>query len=113
MIEEILIEYLNEKDIPAYTQKPSNLTEFVVVSKAGSSKENHIDSATVAIQSYSDSLYKAAALNEIVKDAMEEITERDDVSSCKLNSDYNWTDTTTKEFRYQAIFDIVYFKEDN
>lgn len=109
MIEQILIEYLNANNIKAFTQKPSDLTEFVVVSKTGSRKENHIKRATVAIQSYSDSLYNAALLNELVKDAIENMVDRDDVSSCKLNSDYNYTDTTTKEFRYQAVFDIVYF----
>ena len=29
-----------------------------------------------------------------------------------LNSDYNFTDTETKEYRYQAVFDINYYQED-
>lgn len=109
MIEEILIAYLNDNNIPAFTEKPKELEEYVLIEKTGSRKTNHIKTATVAIQSYSNSLYNAALLNELLKDTMEDITEENNVSSCKLNSDYNFTDTTTKEYRYQAVFDIVYF----
>ena len=43
------------------------------------------------------------------KEAMEKIIERNDTSKCELNSDYNYTDTARKRYRYQAVFDIVYF----
>lgn len=109
MIEEIIISYLRSKNISAYTEKPKDEKEFVVISKTGSRKVNHIKRATVTLQSYSTSLYNAALLNEQVKEAMEQITERIDVTNCTLNTDYNWTDTTTKEYRYQAVFDIVYY----
>ena len=61
------------------------------------------------VQSFSTSLYGAATLNERVKAAMEKIIELDDISKCELNSDYNYTDTNRKKYRYQAVFDIVYF----
>ena len=44
-----------------------------------------------------------------MKAAMEKIIELDDISKCELNSDYNYTDTNRKKYRYQAVFDIVYF----
>lgn len=31
-----------------------------------------------------------------------------DISKAKLNSDYNYTDTTTKSYRYQAVYDLVF-----
>ena len=41
--------------------------------------------------------------------AMEKIVEMDDISKCQLNSDYNYTDTTRKKYRYQAVYDMVHF----
>jgi hypothetical protein len=55
-------------------------------------------------------MYKTAVLNEMVKKAMEDIIEIDAVSRCELNTDYNYTDTETKRYRYQAVFDIVYHR---
>lgn len=37
------------------------------------------------------------------------ITARPEISACSLNSSYNFTDTTLKTYRYQAIFELVYF----
>ena len=54
-------------------------------------------------------MYEAAILNEKMKDAINDITDLDSVSSAKLNSDYNYTDTARKKYRYQAVFDFVYF----
>lgn len=110
MIEKIVLDYLSGKlSVPVLMEIPSNPTkEYVVVQKTGSGRENHINRATIAIRSYSVSLFKTAELNEMVKDAMFDITELVDVSKCELNSDYNATDTTNKKYRYQAVFDLVY-----
>ncbi len=54
-------------------------------------------------------MYEAAVLNEEVKEAVEGMITLDEVSKVSLNSDYNFTDTTTKEYRYQAVFDINYY----
>lgn len=109
MIEEILVNYLNEKlNVPAHTDY-QNEEKFVLIEKTGGSEENHIQSATVAIQSYAETTYKASELNEKVKHAMKCIVELDSVSSCRLNSDYNYTDITRKRPRYQAVFNLVYF----
>jgi len=40
---------------------------------------------------------------------MRDMVELDSISSCGLNSDYNYTDTATRRYRYQALFNIVYF----
>lgn len=111
MVEKIVKDYLQSSlGIPVRLEEEDDLgNEYVLIEKTGSSKKDHISTATIAIQSYSVSLYGAASLNERVKEAMEKIIERNDISKCELNSDYNYTDTARKRYRYQAVFDIVYF----
>ncbi len=82
---------------------------FLILQKTNGGKNNHVQSATIAIQSYAPTLYKAAQLNEFVKIIMESLIEEDVICSVELNSDYNFTDTETKRYRYQAIFNIVYY----
>ena len=109
MIELTVLNYLKSAlAVPVYMEVPSNEQEYVIIEKTGSSRENHINSATFAIQSISTSLYKAAELNEKVKAAMDDIIYEVDVSKAELNGDYNYTDTTTKAYRYQAVYDLVY-----
>lgn len=115
MIEKIIYDYLSEAlSVPVYMQKPEKLTvdEYVVIEKTGSSTENHIETATLAIQSYSASLFGAATLNKGVKQAMREAVALDEISSIRLNTDYNFTDTATKQYRYQAVFVISWYEED-
>ncbi len=113
MIEIIVREHLNNLlDAPVYLEIPDDAPEkYVTVEKTGSSAENHILSATLAIQSRADSMYEAAALNEKVKAAMKRIVERDEICRSTLNSDYNFTDVTTKKYRYQAVYDLKYYEE--
>ena len=40
---------------------------------------------------------------------MYDLIELDEITSLHLNSDYDYTDTTIKKYRYQAVFDIGYF----
>lgn len=111
MIELTLYEYLKEElSVPVYMERPIDPpTTFVVLEKTGSSKENHICTATFAIQSYAPSMYEAAALNEEVKAVVEASIELDEIASARLNSDYNYTDTATKHYRYQAVFNFVHY----
>lgn len=110
MIELVVLNYLKSVlDVPVYMEIPSDAPgKFVLIEKTGSSEENYIMGATFAIQSYAESLYEAAALNEIVKEKMRGIIADNDISKSQLNSDYNFTDTTTKHYRYQAVFNLFY-----
>ncbi len=111
MIEIILIDYLKETlNVPVFTEEQSECYDkYIVIEKTGGDTENFISTATVAIQSYANSLYEAALLNKQVKEAMKNIVALDNVSKSKLNSDYNFTDTTKKQYRYQAVYDLVFF----
>ena len=111
MIELIVLNHLkNHLTESVHLEKPSAQTgSYVVFEKTSSGKSNHLPSATIAFQSYGNSLYKAAELNERVKDAVESLIELNEIRGVTLNSDYNFTDTTTKEYRYQAVYDIRYY----
>lgn len=111
MIEIIIKNHLELKlDEEVSFEKPGSMAGgYVVLEKTSSGKNNHLPSATFAFQSYAKSLYEAAKLNEKVKMAVESLITLDEIRGVKLNSDYNFTDTTTKEYRYQAVFDIKYY----
>lgn len=116
MIELVVLNYLKSVlDIPILMEKSDTEKEYILVEKTGGGSEDFIQSAIFIVQSYSTSLYKAAELNERVKLAMIGngidqfgITADTEVSRCELNSDYNYTDTTNKTYRYQAVFDLVF-----
>ena len=112
MIEKIILDYLKTKlDVDdIYMEMPKNKSTFIIIEKTGSYCENLLFSVTVAIQSYSTSLYSTSQLNEQVKNAMASIQEEvDSVCFCSLNSDYNYTDTETKQYRYQSVFDLKHY----
>lgn len=116
MIETILRDYLiNELPVPVYLEKPaSNVPDrYVLIDHPGGNTNEHIDHAVVAIQSYGPTLYQAAALADLVKEIMIEpngILTLSSVASVKLNSGpYNYTRADTKEYRYQSVFEIIYY----
>lgn len=111
MIELIIKQFLDDRlSVPAFLERSSEMPErFVLLEKTSGTKNNHLPAATFAFQSYAKSLYEAAVLNEELKSVVEELIMLDEVSRVQLNSDYNFTDTTTKEYRYQAVFDINYY----
>lgn len=110
MIEILINDYLNKSlSTPSFLENPKNTLErYILLERTSGSETNQIKTATFAIQSYAESMFEAAKLNEEVKQAMKEIIYHEDISKSKLNSDYNFTDTETKEYRYQAVFDVWY-----
>lgn len=114
MVELIVLNYLeDELTVPCAMQEPANKTpgndRFVVLEKTGSSKTNHIYTATFAIQSYAPTLYEAAQLNEEVKSAMYDIITLDEITRVSLISDYAFTKESTKQPRYQAVFELSHY----
>ena len=124
MIEQTLLEYLSDKTSAGknvFCERPAKApSEYILIEKTGSGTENRITTSTFAIQSISNSLdggsmLQAITLNDEVKDALlgadEDygLVELEDIVRIELNSDYNFTDITTKEYRYQAIFNITHY----
>ena len=112
MIEVTILNYLNTKldPIAVFMEVPEGAPDkYVLIEKTGSRVNNHIRSATFAIQSIAPSLYEAAELNEMVKEAMDAIIELNEIARSSLNSDYNFTNTAAKQYRYQAVYDLVHY----
>lgn len=111
MIEKIILDYLNSTlSVPTYMEVPRKAPEsYVLIEKTGSSEFNHIKEATLAVQSIAPTLYEAATLNEAAKAALDGSISLAAVTRARCNSDYNFTDTTTKSYRYQAVYDITYY----
>lgn len=111
MIETIIRDYLiTELTVPVYVDVPAEPPEdYVVIERTGGGIEDHIRNAMVAIQSYGARRYTAAELHERVIAVMQDLITLDEVSSCDLNSEYDFTDTATKRYRYQSVFNIVYY----
>lgn len=114
MIEKTVLDFLKNKlDMPVFLEVPKSPPDvFALLERTAGGERDYIYTATFAIQSYATSLLKAAELNKRVKKAMRELTLLDGVSRCHLNSDYNFTETSTKRYRYQAVFEIVYLERD-
>jgi hypothetical protein len=92
-------------------EKPRNPTErsYVVIELTGQREDDRITQSTFAFQTYGASLLDAAELRDEVKAAVKTLIELDEVTKVDLNSSYNFTDPSTKEYRYQTVFDITHY----
>lgn len=117
MIETVLLQYIKSKfdtpellDVPVLMEVPeAPPPAFVVLERTSGYQSNRLNYSTFAIQSYAPSLYMAAALDEIVCNIVLNAVECDEITASRLNSHYNYTDTSTKRYRYQAVFDISHY----
>lgn len=113
MIETIVIDYLRAQlDVAVKAEVPADYTggELCVVELLGASRENQLPGAVIAVQSYAPTLLGAADLSDRAIEAMLAITELDAVCFCGLNSAYNFTDERSGRYRYQAIFELNWYK---
>ena len=113
MIAKKVIDYLltalSELGTYVGMEAPSALSNYVLIDQTGSSRRNHIVTTTIAIQSYGSSLYDAMLLNEAVKSAMEGFEELADITRVELETDYSFTNTATKQYRWQAVYSITHY----
>jgi hypothetical protein len=132
MIEKTILNYLSAKlnpnqtsanvsTIPVLMELPdvpsSDYPEFppslVVIQKVGMDRTNHVSHASFAFQSYGSSLLNAAALDELVRNAIDKITETTDIGGVYLASNYEFTDTRTKRYRYQCVYEFYFVEGEN
>lgn len=112
ILEEFLIAWLARKTgYDVYAEAPEgHPVEFYLVERTGSRTVNRVTTVTVAIQSWqSMSMYMAAAMNEDLKTVMDTLVQEPEISACRLSTDYNFTDTESKYYRYQAVYNITTF----
>lgn len=112
MIEKTILDYLGEHlSVPVYMEEPINKpASYVLIERTGSNESDLIESTTLALQSYGASLYDAAVLNMAVKARIKQAVELPSVSAVYINSDYNFTDTETKRYRYQCVAVVTHFE---
>lgn len=110
MIAQDLLEYLNDVlETPTYMEQPEATANYILLDQTGTSRTNHIITTTIVVQSYGTSLYGAMQLNETVKEAMVGFAALRNVTKVELETDYNFTDTTTKQYRWQAVYQITHY----
>ena len=112
MIEKTILDYLGEHlSVPVYMEEPINKpASYVLIERTGSSESDLIETTTLALQSYGASLYDAAVLNMAVKARIKQAVELPTVSAVYINSDYNFTDTETKRYRYQCVAVVTHYE---
>lgn len=108
--EEFFVQFLSARlTVPVLGDIPSPMPQrFVTVEQLGSRSQDKLYHPRIAVQSWAESRAEAAKLNELVKQAMTHAAESAAVSSCKLESDYNFPELDLKAPRYQAIFELTY-----
>lgn len=113
MIEKTILDYLSASlDVPCGMEVPPDPPHrFVVLEKTGETRENYLKDAILAVQSYAPTLLEAATLSESVVEAMLNAVQLPSVAAVKLNGNYNFTDTATKQYRYQAVFDVTHYEQ--
>ena len=101
--------------VPVLLEVPERVPDrYILIERTGGARENLLWSSTFAVQSISAaSLYDAAALCESATAALLE-ADIPEVSDIRLNSTYNYTNQNlssrkTKEYRYQAVFQIFHY----
>ena len=113
MIEEIMINFLNyHMSAPVYTDKPKKDVpeEYFLLEKTGGSEREHINRSTIALQAYAASRYRAAQLIEDANAAvLHELIKQDEISDAEINGSGSFTDTATKQYRYQSVFVITHY----
>lgn len=111
MIETTVLNYLTSAlSVEVYMEVPEDPPErFVVLKKADGRRDDCVCYSMFLARSYGSTLLEAAELNELVKTAMDQIVELPEIGGCYLTGDYNFTDTASKRYRYQAVFDIYHY----
>ena len=114
MIEIIVRDHLNSLlSFPVYLERPKvRPDKYAVIENTGGNESNFILSATIVVHTYAASMYEAAEMAWEVKRAMDKITEKNNVSACRVETTpMNWTDTTTKTYRYRAVYQLIYMED--
>lgn len=116
MIETVLLNYIETAlaaqglNIPVCFEVPKTAPEtFVKLERTGGGLTDYIHRATFAVQSYAPTLEKAAQLDALIVGIVLDSPACAEICAAHLNSHYNYTDTTTKRYRYQAVFDISHY----
>lgn len=114
MIENKILDYLQRTLNTTYvyleTPKTSHAS-YVVFQIVDRSRSNLIDAVTVRLWSYGKNKEEAAQLDKMVRDAMYNITDVDDISASTLGGGADDYDTSLNRYRYSSYFNLTYMEE--
>lgn len=111
-IETIVINHLRDLGFPAFAEEPDKANRperYYLVEKTSGSETIGLQNANIAVQSYAPSLVECMGLNYAAIEKMRTLTENVQVTRCRLVTNYNYTETGTRRYRYQALFSISYY----
>jgi len=111
MIEKIILDYVSARlSVPVDMEVPADPeNSYVVLKRSGRGRENGLEASNLITDAYAQSLEEAAMLNEQVKAVLDELDTLDEISSAELAADYPLTDTASKRYRYQAVYEIYHY----
>nr|DAM53587.1 MAG TPA: tail completion protein [Caudoviricetes sp.] len=113
MIEKTVIAYLTKKfpKEKVSAEVPKGMPErFITVERTGSQQLRvGLYQSTLAVQSWAMTKMEAAELSEKVCEALRFMPDEEADVSKSYGSDYNFTDVTTKRYRYQAVFTVTHY----
>jgi len=112
-IEELIISYLKEQDIPGigahvYAETPVDPPDnFVLIRRTSGSMADYIRDFAVYTETVSKTDKLQAIRNhEAVIEAMLRMPDTENVYRCRLNSDYDATQPSKLDYRFQALWQI-------
>lgn len=121
MIEETIFSYLNDNaTVPWFSMRPPTDGDHMEIStakyglfeKTNSVKTDHVLTSTFAFQSYAPTLLEAAQISAELRQLIEELPGiTTEVSKAQLSGEYNFTNTASKQPRYQAVFQLIHFED--
>lgn len=95
--------------VPCYGERPQKPPQtYVVLDKTGGTETNFIERTTIAFQTVAPTKAEASFLNDRVKEAIYTADTLPGVSAVSLISDGDFTNPTTKTYRYQTVFEITH-----
>lgn len=111
MIEVIVLNFLRQRlPYPVSMEVPVNPPDkFFVLQKVDSARQDYIDTSMFIVWSYAESNFEAAKMNEIAKNAMDDLADLDAVSASKRAGDYPFPDAKLKRYRYQTVHNITHY----
>ena len=113
MIEKILLDFLTSRlEVPVYCAAPHpKPARFVLIQRTGGGRRGLLKTATVAVQSWAESLYQAELLGANVLAAMDELVQWPQIAACRLDADYPFPYPEEKRHRVQAVYNITYYED--
>ena len=119
-VEEIIIDYLTENSITGigehvYAEKPVDQEDaYILIRRTGGSERDYIRSYLMITEvcvrrdegNGLTKLYAADIFEELLR-KMQSITGTTALYGCHKNSDYDATDPDSKEYRYQALWEVT------